>query len=106
MITSERREVREKRSDCFCLWLSADSAYIAVRLGFRQRPFVLRHRGNHGSQQAFNCFPWQRSARGSARPQAVQPGIAQTTTTAQHDSLGRMVNVNYSDGKANKEPSG
>ena len=106
MITSERREVREKRSDCFCLWLSADSAYIAVRLGFRHHDFVLRHRGNHASQPALNCFLRQRSARGSARPQALQPGIAQTTTTAQHDSLGRMVNVNYSDGKANKEPSG
>jgi len=106
MITSERREVREKRSDCFCLWLSADSAYIAVRLGFRHHDFVLRHRGNHASQPALNCFLRQRSARGSARPQALQPGIAQTTTTAQHDSLGRMVNVNYSDGKANKASSG
>ena len=39
-------------------------------------------------------------------PKPYQPGIAQTTTTAQHDSLGRMVNVNYSDGKANKVSSG
>ena len=103
MITSERREVREKRSDCFCLWLSADSAYIAVRLGFRHHDFVLRHRGNHASQPAINRFlRRQPGAPGSARPEANQTGIAQTTTTALHDTLGRMVNVNYSDDKTNK----
>jgi hypothetical protein len=105
MTTSERRLVREKRSDYFCLWLSADSAYIAVRLGFRRHHFVFSHRGNHASQPALNCFLRQRSARGSARPQAVQPGNAQTTATAQHDSLGRMVNLNDSDGKGNKASS-
>jgi hypothetical protein len=88
------------------LWLSADSSYFAVRLGFRHHHFVLWHRDNQASQPTLNRFLRQRSARGSARPPAVQPGIAQITTTAQHDSLGRMVNVNDSDGKANKGSSG
>jgi RHS repeat-associated protein len=36
------------------------------------------------------------------RPQANQTGSAQTTTTTQYDSLGRVVSVNYSDGTANR----
>ena len=36
------------------------------------------------------------------RPQANQTGSAQTTTTTQYDSVGRVVSVNYSDGTANR----
>ncbi len=36
------------------------------------------------------------------RPQANQTGSAQTTTTTQYDSVGRVVSVNYTDGTANR----
>ena len=102
-ITGERRDVCEKSSDSCFMLLPVRGVQLAFRRRFRHHYLVHRYDGNHASQPAINRFlRRQPGAPGSARPEANQTGIAQTTTTALHDTLGRMVNVNYSDDKTNK----
>ena len=51
---------------------------------------------------AYSTTPVEGLTVTRVRPQANQTGSAQTTTTTQYDSIGRVVSVNYSDGTPSK----